>query len=59
MHAVPDHGQRAGEKGMAEIRPICRLFWMPISLMMDGDQKAIVALPLTMQKYTAAHSQTR
>ncbi|MPN22739.1 hypothetical protein SDC9_170122 [bioreactor metagenome] len=46
-------------KGMAEIRPICRLFWMPISLMMDGDQKAIVALPLTMQKYTAAHSQTR
>src|SRR2546427_3936317 len=46
-------------KGMAEIRPICSVFWMPISLMMDGDQKAMVALPLTMQKYTAAYSHTR
>src|SRR5450830_283896 len=46
-------------KGMAEIRPICKLPLMPISLMIDGVQKAMVALPLTTQKYTAAHSQTR
>ncbi|MNK86876.1 hypothetical protein D3C87_1067980 [compost metagenome] len=36
--------------GIAEISPICRLPLTPSSLMIDGDQNAMVALPLTTQK---------